>query len=273
MNAKIARSFLFVPGSRSERFQKAVDAGADAVIVDLEDAVAPHDKGFARDRLAGWASSNQPVYVRINGTTTEWFEEDLRLCELEGIAGIVIPKVEKPDQVSIVASCLQKSKVIFPIIESALGFANIRSIASVPSVTRLMFGSLDLQADLSLGGQGEELHYFMSQIVVESKIADLPSPVDSVTANLQDARVLTSDAARARRFGFRGKLCIHPNQISIVNSAFNYSAKEAEWAARVIQADAESAGAAVAVDGRMVDAPVIARAREILEFSARVGAC
>jgi citrate lyase subunit beta/citryl-CoA lyase len=107
--------------------------------------------------------------------------------------------------------------------------------------------------------------------VLESRVAGLPGPIDSITAELVDARVLTSDAGRARRFGFRGKLCIHPNQIQTVNNAFNYGVEEIDWAVRVIQADKESGGAAVAVDGRMVDAPVIARAQEILAFAALVG--
>lgn len=272
MDVKIARSFLFVPGNRQSRFQKAADAGADAVIVDLEDAVAPQSKGDARAELSAWAREDRPVLVRINGAATEWFERDLELAALPGIAGVVIPKVEDSGQIRLARSVVPDGKNIFPIIESARGFANVRSIANADGVTRLMFGALDLQADLGLSGQNEELYYFMSQLVLESRVADLPGPIDSITADLRDARVLSSDAARARRFGFRGKLCIHPNQIAIVNGAFNYGESETDWAKRVIAADLEAGGAAIAVDGRMVDAPVIARAREILEFSGQVSA-
>lgn len=272
MDVKIARSFLFVPGNRQSRFQKAVDAGADAVIVDLEDAVAPQCKDDARAELSAWVREDQPVLVRINGATTEWFERDLELAALPGISGVVIPKVEDSEQIRLARSVVPQGKHIFPIIESARGFANVRSVATADGVTRLMFGALDLQADLGLSGQNEELHYFMSQLVLESRVADLPGPIDSITAELRDARVLSFDSARARRFGFRGKFCIHPNQIAIVNGAFNYSETETDWAARVITADMEAGGAAIAVDGRMVDAPVIARAREILQFSAQVGA-
>lgn len=270
MDVSKARSFLFVPGNRASRFQKAVDAGADAVIVDLEDAVAPQEKEDARRQLSTWAQTTQPVLVRINGATTDWFQKDLQLATHPGISGLVIPKVEDAEQIRMAASIAPVGSRIFPIIESAQGFANLRAIAASKGVTRLMFGALDLQADLSIRGQNEELHFFMSQLVLESRIAQLPGPIDSITADLQDARVLSTDAGRARRFGFRGKLCIHPNQIKLVNEAFNYSKDQTDWARRVIQADKESGGAAVAVDGRMVDAPVIARAREIIEFSTLV---
>src|SRR5690349_18917523 len=135
------RSYLFVPANRPEMFDKACRAGADAVIVDLEDAVPFADKAAARRALAGWLSAQQPVLVRINGADTEWFADDLALCGAPGAQGIILSKAEQVDDIATVKNA--GAAAILPLVESAAGFDNLRGIAGAPGVERLLFGSID----------------------------------------------------------------------------------------------------------------------------------
>lgn len=259
------RSYLFVPADRPERFHKALGAGTDAVIVDLEDAVAPQAKAQARDRLATWLGSAgaAPVLVRINAPQTAWFDDDLRLCAHPAVQGIVVPKAEDADLLRRVAAATPGTAVL-PLIETAAGFDALRPVAGARGVTRLMFGSIDFQADLGIEGDNDALLFFRSQIVLASRLAGLDTPVDGVTTALDDDAAVARDTARARRLGFGAKLCIHPRQVAAVNLGFTPSAAEVDWAARVLAAAQASGGAAVAVDGKMVDAPVLLRARRLL---------
>lgn len=263
------RTYLFVPGDRPERFAKALAAGADAVIVDLEDAVAPDRKDQARDAVAAWLAPDHPVVVRINAPDTPWFEGDLGLAALPGIAAILLPKAQRVEDIRAVATAGSGNWVL-ALIETAGGFANVQKIAHVSGVARLVFGSIDFQLDLGIRGEDEELLYFRSQLVLTSRLADLPAPVDGVSTAIDDAAQLQADAARARRLGFGAKLCIHPRQVPAVNAAFSPSAEEISWAQRVLAAAAAAGGAAVALDGKMVDKPVILRAEAIVrEVQAR----
>ncbi|MFT5644656.1 MAG: citrate lyase subunit beta/citryl-CoA lyase [Janthinobacterium sp.] len=265
MSAALARSFLFVPGNRPERFTKACAAGADAVIVDLEDAVPPADKLAARAALVHWLSPAHRVLVRINSADSEWFRGDLALCRLPGVAGIVLPKAERAHDLAEVASA--GATAILPLIESAQGVWNGIELARSPCVQRLVFGAIDFSFDLGLREGYEQLLYFRSQLVLMSRVAGIAAPVDGVTVALDDAEQVRDDSARACALGFGGKLCIHPKQVPVVNAAFAPSAAELEWAARVMAAS--STGAAVAVDGKMVDRPVILIARQMLDQAAR----
>jgi citrate lyase subunit beta/citryl-CoA lyase len=265
MTGVFARSFLFVPGNRPERFAKACAAGADAVIVDLEDAVAPSDKLAARDALAGWLSPDYPVLVRINSADSEWFRDDLALCGLPGVAGIVLPKAERTHNLAQIAAA--GATAILPLIESAQGVWNGVELARSPCVQRLVFGSIDFSFDLGISEGHEQLLHFRSQLVLVSRVAGIAAPVDGVTVALDAAERVREDSARARALGFGGKLCIHPKQVAVVNAAFAPSAAELAWAARVIAASA--AGAAVAVDGKMVDRPVTLIAQRMLDEAAR----
>jgi citrate lyase subunit beta/citryl-CoA lyase len=259
----IVRSYLFVPGNRPERFAKALAAGAHAVIVDLEDAVPPAQKEAARDAVAHWLSAAQPVIVRINAAGTPWFNDDLKMCARPGVAAIVVPKAETAETIAAVRSHVGEGVGVLPLIESARALWNALAVGRAPGVERLVFGSIDYQADLGIGD--DELLHARSQIVLASRVAEIAAPVDGVTTAIEDADALRRETLRARSLGFGAKLCVHPKQVAIVNEAFQPSAGEIEWARRVVAADAAANGAAVAVDGRMVDRPVLLKARAILD--------
>ena len=261
-----ARSFLFVPGSRPERFVKALQSGADAVIIDLEDAVPAPAKSAARAAVAAWLSADRPVYVRVNGHDSKWHEEDMRaIAGRPGLRGIFLPKAQEPLRVAETAALLTGSVSLVPAIESAQGLWNALEMARCPRVERLGFGHLDFQRDLGIDGEGEEILFARSRLVFMSRLAGVGAPLDGITANLEDEAKLRADVDRARRLGFGGKLCIHPKQVGPVNQGFLPSEKDVEWARKIVEA-AEPAGGAMRVCGEMVDAPVVARAQQILKM-------
>lgn len=266
MTMSVPRSYLFVPANRPQMFDKACKAGADAVIVDLEDAVPPADKAQARAALAGWLSPRHPVVIRINGADTEWFADDLALCGAPGVGGVVLSKAEEVGAIARLRAA--GAAAILPLIESAAGFENARAIARAPGVARLLFGSIDFQLDLGIRGEREELLFFRSQLVLVSRLAGLQAPVDGVSTAIGDPARLALDTMHARQLGFGGKLCIHPKQVGEVNRMFMPGEQELAWARRVLAAFDASGGAAVAVDGKMVDRPVVLRARQMLDESA-----
>ena len=261
----IPRSYLFVPGDRPERFAKALASGADAVIVDLEDAVAPSAKEAARDALRGWLAREEgQVVVRINAIDTPWFEADLALCQSPKVVAVMLPKAERAADLDC------GGKPVLPLVETAAGIDALRELTRASKVERIVFGSIDLQLDLGISGDGEELLLFRSQIVLASRLANLAPPVDGVSTAIDDPAQLQDDTLRARRLGFGAKLCIHPKQVGTVNASFSPSADEVAWARRVLDAAANAGGAAIAVDGKMVDRPVILRAEALLrQASAR----
>lgn len=260
----IDRSFLFVPANRPDRFTKAYGSGADAVIIDLEDAVPPDDKVQARNAVAAWLSPNNKVFVRINGADTPWFRDDLALARLPGVAGVMLPKAERIDEIFTVA-CVGAGTPVLPMIETAVGLSNIKMISRAQGVQRLVFGSIDFQLDMGIPGDDLELLAFRSEIVLASRLAGLAPPVDGVSTAIDDPDVLRRDSIRAKRLGFGAKLCIHPKQIQIVNASFSPAEDEIAWAKRVLEAAAQAGGAAVAVDGKMVDRPVMMRAQAIVQ--------
>ncbi|CAH2917597.1 MAG: Similar to citrate lyase beta chain, 3 [uncultured Paraburkholderia sp.] len=263
------RSFLFVPGSKPERFAKALAAGADAVIVDLEDAVADVDKTSARARVAEaacvFSASPVRVLLRINAAGTQWFDDDLSLAGLDGIDGIVLPKAEKSAALAAVAAATVKP--VLPIIESAEGVWKALEVARMPGVERLIFGSVDFELDVDCDGSWDALLHARSRIVLASRIAAIQSPVDGVTVAIDDERQLAEDSSKGRSLGFGGKLCIHPRQVAAVNAAFSPSAVELAKAQRIVDAYERAEGGAVSVDGRMVDLPVLLKARRIVNWS------
>ncbi len=262
------RTLLFVPGHRADRFDKALAAGADAVIIDLEDAVAPADKPAAREALRAWLNPARPVIVRINSAETPWFADDLALCGLPGVAAVMVPKAESADTIAQVMAAGAHGAL--PLIESGAGFAAVNAIAAAPGVRCLAFGSIDIQVDLGMRDALEdELLPFRLGIVLASRLAGIGAPLDGVSTAIDDADRLHADVLRARRLGFGGKLCIHPKQVAGVHRGFAPAPEEVAWAQRVLQASAAAGGAAVAVDGKMVDVPVIKRAEAILREAAR----
>lgn len=256
------RSYLFVPGDRPERFAKAAASGAHAVIVDLEDAVAPERKAQAREALAAWLHPDHPVVVRINAADTEWFAADCALAGRPGVAAIMLPKAEKPEELAALRAA--GAPALLPLVETAAGYDNARALAAAAGVQRLVFGSIDFQLDLGITGEEEELLAFRSGLVLASRLAGVAAPVDGVSTAIDDAGQLAADTARSRRLGFGGKLCIHPKQVAVVNAAFRPSEADVRWATRVLEAAGQANGAAVAVDGKMVDRPVLLRAQAIL---------
>lgn len=259
------RSYLFVPGDRPERFAKALASGADAVIVDLEDAVAPQAKDQARAALAAWlAQAAPPPIVRINAADTPWFAADLELLRSHEVAAVMLPKAERAADIARLPA-----QDVLPLVESAAGIDGLREIAHAPRVQRLVFGSIDLQADLGMRADEDELLFFRSQLVLHSRLAGLLPPVDGVSTAIDDADLLVADTQRARRLGFGAKLCIHPRQVEAVHRAFRPSASELAWAQRVLDAAAAAGGAALALDGQMIDRPVLLRAQRMLDQSQR----
>ncbi len=268
----MTRAWLFVPGHRPERFDKALASGADRVIVDLEDAVAPEVKDEARAALATWlATAPAPVALRLNAADTPWFEADLALLAAPaapGLAAVVLPKAEDPAVLARLAA-LRPSLALVPLVESALGLAQARALAAAPGVQRLAFGHIDFQVDLGLREATEdELLPYRCELVLASRLARIAAPLDGVTVALDDAAALQTDVQRARRLGFGGKLCIHPRQVAAVQAAFRPGADEVAWAQRVLTAAAQAGGAAVALDGKMIDKPVMLRAEAILRDAA-----
>lgn len=256
------RSYLFVPGNRPDRFESASRAGADVVLIDLEDAVAPADKAAARQAAAAWLA-HRPAWLRINGADSDGFEADLALLQLPFLQGVILAKAESPDAIDAVRRRATDGLPVIPLIESARGMWNAMALASAGAL-RLAFGSVDYQLDLGIDGDREELLAARSHLVLVSRVAGLPPPIDGVTMTLDDADALRRDVAYARRLGFGGKLCVHPRQVAVINEGFMPSESEVEWAQRVVTAASQSGENALRLDGKLVDRPVIERARAIL---------
>ncbi|MFI9023960.1 HpcH/HpaI aldolase/citrate lyase family protein [Streptomyces sp. NPDC053560] len=255
-----ARSLLFVPGNRADRYAKAAGAGADGVIVDLEDAVAPDGKNAARDAVAEWLAGGARAVVRINPPDTEWHEADLAMAAAHG-APVMLPKAEDPAVLAAVADRTGGRLPVLALVETAAGVENAAALCRAPNVVRAAFGNIDLAAQLGVDPDDHQaLAYARSRLVCASAAAGLAPPLDGVTAGLAADGPLPGDVAHARRLGFGGKLCIHPRQLGTVHEGFTPSAAETEWARRVLAAE----GAVAVVDGQMVDRPVLERARRIL---------
>ncbi|PKQ10762.1 MAG: CoA ester lyase [Alphaproteobacteria bacterium HGW-Alphaproteobacteria-1] len=256
------RSYLFVPGRTPERFAKAAGSGADAIILDLEDAVGPAFKHEARENIVSWFKTGGSGVVRINGAENPWFDDDLAALEDCAITAVMVPKAT-PDSLATVANRLP-GRALIALIESAEGLASVRHAVTCPGLTRLAFGNLDFGADTRIPGTGPVLDPARFEIVLASRLGGLAQPIDGVTAELKDAGILGDEVARSRTMGFGAKLCIHPAQVTATNEGFTPSKAEVDWANRVISALSKAAGSVVQVDGKMVDRPVIERARQIL---------
>lgn len=274
----LARSFLFVPASRPERFAKAVASGADVVVVDLEDAVEPLAKDSARQALRAHfdgleSAQRRRLMVRINGTGTAWHTQDVELLAQlagSGLAGAMVPKAEDgPSLAALAQAC--PGLALLPLLESAQGFRALDAVAQAPQVVRLGLGHIDLQVDLGMacGDDEAELAPARWNMLVASRHARVAPPVDGVTIRLNDVDRLQADTARTKRFGFTGKLCIHPSQIGVVHAGLAPTEAEMAWARRVVDASHRAQGGAVQLDGAMVDTPVLLKARQMLTLNWR----
>jgi (S)-citramalyl-CoA lyase len=263
----IIRSALFVPGSRPERFAKALASGADAVVVDFEDAVEPELKAWARANLANFLAANPDVrvWVRVNAAGHVEQGADLAFCAQQpGVAGVLLPKAESAVQVEIAGDC---GKPVWPLLESARGLLALGEIAACRCVQRLTYGGLDLALDLGAISSTEGSAAIYDQVrfalLLHSRANHLQPPLDTVYPAFEDEHGFAANIRRARDMGIIGALCIHPKQVAVLHAALAPSGEELAWARRVV-AGAEEGAAAFKVDGHMVDAPVLGRARRLL---------
>jgi citrate lyase subunit beta/citryl-CoA lyase len=275
------RSFLFAPGNHARRVEKALTLPTDAVILDLEDAVAISEKPATRDLVAATFGHKRhgKLYVRVNAYSTEWCYADIVSVARFGLDGIILPKVETADQLRSadwLLSNLERERGLpiggidlVPIIETALGMSNVGVIAGSGSRTkRLAFGAGDYTLDLGMVWSRDEMELLpaRSAVVMASRAAGIEPPLDTVWADLRDTDGFARSAERAAALGFQGKMCIHPDQIAVTNAAFSPSEQQLVWASRVIAAfeDAEAKGlASIQLDGQFIDYPIVQRARQV----------
>jgi citrate lyase subunit beta/citryl-CoA lyase len=268
-----ARSFLFVPGNRPERFGKAVASGADAVVLDIEDAVPLGDKAAARAAVrAAWPglkALGRPLVVRINPARNALGAQDLQLlAQLDALAGVMVPKAESAQDMAMVRAALPAVPIL-PLIESAAGLGALAAIAGAPNVLRLVIGHIDFMADTGMQCAHGEPELAPLRFAVA--LATLAPAIDGVTLALHDDEQLRRDTRQSLRYGFGGKLCIHPRQVAVVHAVMAPAPEDLAWAQRVLAADAQSGGAAVQLEGRMVDLPVVLQARRLLARAALSG--
>ncbi len=263
-----ARTYLFVPADRPERFAKALASAADRVVIDLEDAVAPANKALARaalqDRLArASADERRRIVVRINDEQTAFFDDDLALLQHAQVAEVMLPKCERPSSIArLRAACPEMT--VLALIESARGVLAAPALAAAPGVQRLVFGTVDFALEMDLSGDPVGFDFAAAQLALASRAAGIATPVAGVTTAIDDQALLLAELARARAHGFTAKLCIHPRQVAMVHAALAPSAADLDWAGRVVAASDAAHGAAVQLDGRMVDKPVLLRAQALL---------
>ncbi|OIJ25641.1 HpcH/HpaI aldolase/citrate lyase family protein [Nocardioides luteus] len=266
--AETARTWLFVPGDRPERFAKAAAAGPDVVVLDLEDAVAPAHKDAARAHVTAWlARTEVTAAVRVNAAGSPWHDADIAaLAALGRPTTVMLPKADSAEAIAAVLDALPTGSAVVALVETALGVARAIDLATSPGVVRLAFGSFDLAAELGVDpDHAPALAPARGSLVLASAVGGLAGPVDGVTGDVRDHERLTADVAAAAALGFAGKLCIHPGQVAPAAAALAPTADEVAWAERVLAAATED-GVAL-VDGRMVDAPVVARARRIVSLT------
>ena len=281
------RSWLFVPATRPERFDKAANSGADAVIIDLEDAVESADKPQAREHIAEYVAqydkhkTDRAEVALKSGTTELWLRlnndahltEDLVLCqslaEHEVISGIVLPKVTKASQVELVFESLKLPVVAQ--IESAQGISQLEAIAQSEGLMALSYGRLDIsnELDLTAGSQAEQdfFTHLRIQIRLVSQTHNLTAPIESIYADFKNETAMKATAGYVSDLGFSGMLCIHPRQVNIANQAFKASDSQLAFATKVIEHYQKTGDSTFAIEGVMVDLPVILQCQRLLQQS------
>lgn len=287
------RSALFVPGNRPERIDKAVATATDIVIIDLEDAVPIAEKRtvlpVVRKKLD--EHRERRLMVRVNSLETGLTQGDLAGVAGSGLCAIMLPKVQRAEDIASMAQLLQAAEDasgvergsvgLVALVETALGVENAYAIAAAqtqpPRLHTIAFGAADFSLDMGvkLSKTGEELAYPRARIAVACRAAGIAPPLDTpYMIDLKDREAFEADVNRGRRLGYGGKLCIHPNQVDFCNQAFSPSQEEIVFAAKVVEAfeAAEATGqAAIQVEGKFVDYPVVAQARRILALAAKMG--
>lgn len=262
-----ARSWLLVPATKPESFTPAVDSEVDAVILDIEDAVAPPRKSAARDAVVAWLEAGNSAWVRVNDATTPYWADDLAaLSGLRGLAGIMLAKTESGGQVEASAARLVPGTPILALVESAVGLEAAPEIARADSTFRLAFGSGDFRRDTGMSDDPLPMAYPRSRLVVASRAAKLPGPIDGPTLTANDS-ILGRDSALTLSMGMTGKLCMHPEQAPIVNRELAPTPSDVSWALEVV--DALGADGARVKDGS--DLPRLAKALKINDLATVFG--
>jgi citrate lyase subunit beta/citryl-CoA lyase len=268
------RSLLFAPAVRPDLLRKMPHTGADAIVIDLEDATPPDAKDTGRVEMRSAVADlagQLPILVRVNDDTTPWHDDDLDSLPTEGLAGIVMPKIETIAGLDSLAAQLNDRGLDMPVIggvETALGVADARPLLAHDVVSAAYFGAEDFIADL--GGvrtaSNDEVAYARAQVALAGRLADV-TVIDQIVADFTDDDRCRRECLQARAMGYGGKLCIHPSQVAIANEAFLPSSEEIDRARRLLEAydDAKAQGvASVAFEGQMVDEPVARQARRVL---------
>ncbi|WP_349536635.1 HpcH/HpaI aldolase/citrate lyase family protein [Rhodococcus rhodochrous] len=259
---RTAATFLFVPGDRPDRFDRAAESGADVVIIDLEDAVAPTNRPAARDYVRSWLETGGRAIVRLNPQGTADHNLDLRALQ-SLVDSVMLPKVETAAQVEATVAAFGGRTRVVALIETARGVQAADSIAASDAVLRLAFGNVDLATDLGVEPDDRAaLLTARSLITLASMSAGLRGPIDGVTTALDDFNSVQSDARYSASLGFRGKLCIHPRQLRAARIGLAPSPTQVNWAREIVSSSL--GGRARSVDGAMVDRPVETRAHDIL---------
>ncbi|WTL50526.1 CoA ester lyase [Streptomyces sp. NBC_01497] len=278
-------TWLYVPGDRPGVVEKAMRSGADVVLIDLEDAVAPERKGYARDATAELLSAPvggpAAVHVRVNALDGPEAGADLAaLAGLPGVGGLRLPKVTSAADVSAVVGALRDAMAdagrpvppLYPLLESALGVENAFAVATAdPAVAGIALGEADLRADLGLTGE-EALSWPRVRTVVAARAAGLAPPAQSVYPDVRDLQGLEASCRQGRSLGLLGRTAIHPRQLPVIERAFLPSAAEIAAARETVDAAAAAPGATALPDGRFVDAAVVASARRLLVLAERAAA-
>lgn len=257
-----ARTVLFVPGDRPDRFEKAAASGADLVVLDLEDAVSPAAKDGARTAVAAWLGRGLLCGVRINPPGTVWHAADLEVVSQHDCV-LMMPKAEDPTVLSDLSERSRGRVALVALVETACGVLGSAALAGAPGVARLAFGSFDLAAQLGVAPTDRRaLLASRSALVLASAAAGISPPLDGVTGAVADDALLLEESRHARDLGYGGRLCVHPRQVPLVAEVFAPSPAEISWAQAVLAAD--TGGGVTAVAGQMVDKPVLDRARAVL---------
>lgn len=270
------RSLLFVPGSRPERYAKAIASGADAVCIDLEDAVPPHDKADARARLLDWMSSQDSfgcaVGIRINGLDTlDGLRDVIALAET-GVRPdfIMVPKASSASDLWKIQNMLdmraasEKRIAIWAVVETVVGLKAASDLAGTCGRDGgILFGGADFSASIGTGMDWEALFYARATLASECRVTN-GTLLDVPFLDVKDEVGLRAECERVKALGFNGKACIHPSQVMVVNEVFSPTEAEIAWARRVMEANLATTGNALLLDGKLLDAPVYLRAERIL---------
>ena len=260
-----ARTLLFVPGNRPERFQKALDSKPDMIVLDLEDAVGVGDKDVARHNITAWLDAGGPGLIRINDVETPWFESDMRMLEGRE-CGLMVPKVTCPEQITEVLARMSAAACALPLLEVAAGILEARRICAAPGVVRAVFGNADLGRELGVDhADRSAMYHARCEVVLASVAAGIASPIDGVTTAVHDHDLVFADAEHAARIGFTRKLCLHPRQVKLVEEAFAPSEEDVRWARAVLGVSSDGSG--TALRGEVVGKPIVDRARRLLRYA------